>query len=372
MKPTLVIWSEKSMWHDAGNHFGPPSIWLEPAPHPENAESKRRIKHLVDASGLGHHVQWLDPSMANRETIQRVHTPEYVDLVFQVASNGGGNIGKKAAMHVGANGWEVAALAAGGATQAVDAVLCGRATNAYVLARPPGHHAETGEGKGFCVFNNGALAARHAQAQHGLGRVALVDWDAHHGNGAQEIFWNDRSVLAISIHQDHSFPQSVGAVEESGGPDALGYTINIPLPPGSGEGAYFAALNEVVAPALRAFKPELIVVPCGFDAGHLDPTSRMLLTSESFRQMTEIMKSLAKELCQDRLVFVHEGGYSIQSVPFLALATLEALAGHRTKVQDPFLPSVGSMVHQRLQPHQAAAIASARSQVMNNLPTGVF
>lgn len=365
---TGLIWTERAMWHDSGNHFGPHSPWIEPAPHPESADSKRRIRNLLDASGLSEHLVWIKPTPASQEALLRVHSLEYLQRIQATAERGGGNIGAVAATHIGANGFELASLAAGGAIEAVDAVISGRVENAYVLMRPPGHHAERSEGKGFCVFNNAAIAARHAQTVRGLQRIALLDWDAHHGNGAQQIFWDDASVLAISIHQDRAFPQSVGAVEENGGGAGLGYTINIPLPPGSGEGAYMSAMNEVVEPALRAFEPDLIIVPCGFDAGHLDPTARMLLTSESFRRMTLFIKELATQLCGGRLVFVHEGGYALQSVPFLALATFEALSGHLTEVIDPFLASMQSLPMQQLLPHQAAAIDAAATAMGLNPP----
>lgn len=360
---TGVIWTERSMWHDSGNHFGPPSPWLEPAPHPESADSKRRIRHLLDASGLSDQLTWIKPKPASDEALLRVHSPDYLQRIRETAERGGGNIGARAATHIGANGFELAALAAGGAISAVDAVISGQVDNAYVLMRPPGHHAERSDGKGFCIFNNAAVAARHAQAVHGLKRIALVDWDAHHGNGAQELFWDDPSVLAISIHQDRAFPQSIGAVEENGAGAGLGYTVNIPLPPGSGEGAYLAAMQDVVAPALKLFEPNLIIVPCGFDAGHFDPTARMLLTSESFRRMTEFIKALAAKLCQGRLVLVHEGGYALQSVPFLALAAFEALSGHRTEVNDPFLPVMQVLPMQQLQPHQEAAVQAAAAML---------
>jgi acetoin utilization deacetylase AcuC-like enzyme len=363
-----MIWAERAMWHDAGSHFGPHSPWIEPSPHPESADSKRRIRHLLDASGLSDRLTWIAPTQPGDEALLRVHSPEYVQRIRATAERGGGNIGAVAATHIGANGFELAALAAGGAINAVDAVISGRVDNAYVLMRPPGHHAERSEGKGFCVFNNAAVAARHAQAVHGLQRIALVDWDAHHGNGAQQIFWDDPTVLSVSIHQDRAFPQSVGAVEENGIGAGRGYTVNIPLPPGSGEGAYLAAMEEVVVPTLRMFEPDLIIVPCGFDAGHLDPTARMLLTSESFRRMTVIIKTLAAELCSGRLVFVHEGGYALQSVPFLALATFEALSGHKTVVHDPFLPAVQALAMQQLQPHQAIAIQAAVSAMQIHPP----
>ncbi len=365
---TGLVWTERSMWHDSGNHFGPHSPWIEPAPHPESADSKRRIRHLLDASGLTAKLTCIDPAPASDEAVLRVHDPAYLERIRATAARGGGNIGAVAATHIGANGFDLAMLAAGGAMAAVDAVLQGRVGNAYVLMRPPGHHAERAEGKGFCVFNNAAVAARHAQAVHGLKRIALLDWDAHHGNGAQQIFWDDASVLAMSIHQDRAFPQSVGAVDENGAGAGLGYTVNIPLPPGSGEGAYTAAMEEIVAPTLRAFQPEMIIVPCGFDAGHLDPTARMLLSSESFRRMTQFIKTLAAELCGGKLVFVHEGGYALQSVPFLALATFEALSGHRTEVNDPFLPSTQSLPAQQLQPHQARAIEAAAASVRAHPP----
>lgn len=358
---TALVWDERSMWHDSGNHFGPPSEWMEPSPHPESADSKRRIKNLLDASGMTQCLALLQPRPATEEELIRVHTLAYLGHVRSVAANGGGNIATRATTHIGRNGFALAALAAGGAITAVDAVLDGAVDNAYVLMRPPGHHAEAGEGKGFCVFNNAAIAARHAIDHHGLQRVALIDWDAHHGNGAQQIFWDDPRVLCISLHQDRAFPLSVGAVEEAGAGAGLGYTVNVPLPPGSGEGAYLAAFESVVLPALERFAPELIIVPCGFDAGYMDPTARMMLSSESFRRMTALVKAAAQVHCGGRLVLLHEGGYFVHMVPFLALATFEELAGWSTGVQDPFLAPMESSPYRVVTEAQRQAIAATRS-----------
>ncbi len=360
---TGFVWDERSMWHDSGNHFGPRSRWLEPAPHPESPDTKRRIKNLFDVSGLTARLVPITARPATDIELGRVHAADYIARIKSIASAGGGNIAKIATTHIGETGFEIAALAAGGAIAAVDAVIDGTVDNCYVLMRPPGHHAEAADGKGFCVFNNAAIAARHAIDRHGLSRVALVDWDAHHGNGAQQIFWEDPRVLAISIHQDRAFPLSVGDITEIGGGDGVGHTINIPLPPGSGEGAFVAAFERVVIPALRQFRPDLIIVPCGFDAGFQDPTARLMLSSESFRILTGMMMEAAAALCGGRLVLVHEGGYAIHSVPFHALATIETLSRHRTEVVDPFLAAVRSGPSTALLPHQEAVIAEVAARI---------
>lgn len=356
------------MWHDSGNHFGPRSSWLEPAPHPESSDSKRRIKNLLDVSGLTARLIPIAARTATDAELCRVHTTDYIARVKSIAGSGGGNIAKVSTTHIGESGFDIAALAAGGAIAAVDSVINGTIDNCYVLMRPPGHHAEAADGKGFCVFNNAAIAARHAIDIHGLSRVALVDWDAHHGNGAQQIFWDDPRVLAVSIHQDRAFPQTIGDIDENGGHDAIGTTINIPLPPGSGEGAFVAAFKRVILPALNHFRPELIIVPCGFDAGFQDPTARLMLSSDSFRTLTGLIMQAADTHCNGRLVLVHEGGYAIHTVPFHALATVETLARHRTEVVDPFAAAVASSPYVGLLPHQEAVIAAAEAMLRTHPP----
>jgi acetoin utilization deacetylase AcuC-like enzyme len=280
---TGLVWDERVMWHDSGNHFGPRSRWIEPAVHPESVDSKRRIKNLLDASGLTAQLVSITPQSASLDDLLRVHTPEHVANIERISASVGGNVAKRATTHIGEGGFQIACLAAGAAIAAVDAVLAATVRNAYVLQRPPGHHATADESMGFCVFNNCAVAVAHALDVRGLARVAIIDIDAHHGNGAQSIFWQDPRVLAVSMHQERGFPLSVGPVEDQGAGAGLGCTLNIPLPAGSSEAAYLATMARVVAPALAVFKPQLIVVPCGFDAGFMDPTARMMLSSNSFR-----------------------------------------------------------------------------------------
>jgi acetoin utilization deacetylase AcuC-like enzyme len=215
---------------------------------------------------------------------------------------------------------------------------------------------------GFCIFGNVAIGVRHAQATRGLGRVAVVDWDVHHGNGTQAVFWDDPSVLAISLHQDGLYPANSGRLDEIGGDRARGTTLNAPLPAGSGRGAYLAALDRVVVPALERFRPELIVVACGFDAGALDPLGRMLLGASVFGELTARLVDAAAQLCGGRLVLSHEGGYSAGHVPFCGLAAIEALSCESAGIDDPFA-YVGDVVGQELQPHQAAAVEAAEANV---------
>ena len=256
----------------------------------------------------------------------------------------------------GPGSYEIALLALGGCLEGVDAVIGGRVENAYALIRPIGHHAEADLGRGFCIFGNAVITARHAQKVHGLKKIATVDWDVHHGNGTQAGFYNDPSVLTISLHQDTYYPHDSGAMTETGEGEGRGYNINLPLPPGSGHGAYVAAYERVVKPALKAFKPELIIVPSGFDASAMDPLGRMMNYSDTYRTMTQILMEIASEVCGGRLLMVHEGGYSSAYVPFCGLAVMETLSGIRTEVIDPYIEFFQGMAGQELQPHQEAVI----------------
>jgi acetoin utilization deacetylase AcuC-like enzyme len=202
---------------------------------------------------------------------------------------------------------------------------------------------------------NVPIAVEKARAEQGLGRVAIIDWDVHHGNGAQSIYYDDPNTLTISIHQDRLYPTDSGLVEEVGGPAARGQNVNIPLPPGSGEGAYFHAWDHVVVPAVGAFKPEMIVVSCGFDASQLDPSGRMLLTASGFGSLTVRALALAETVCSGRLVLAQEGGYSPIYVPICGAAVVTALLGDPQEIDDP-LAMIGNAAHQTLQPHQQAVI----------------
>ncbi|MDA5194435.1 class II histone deacetylase [Govanella unica] len=360
---TGLVWHESYMWHDTGNYAGvmPPGPFLQPGRHVENPEAKRRLKNLLDISELTPALVPIAPRAATVDQLTRIHPLSYIEKVIALSAAGGGDSGAFAP--VGKGSFEIAALSAGGIMAAIAAVVAGEVRNAYALVRPPGHHAEVDQGMGFCIFANGSLAAKYAQAELGLKRVAIVDWDVHHGNGAQHIFWTDPSVLTISIHQDQSFPPDSGHVHEIGEGAGAYFNLNIPLPAGSGTEAYLEAFDRVIIPALEAYQPDLILVPCGFDAGGMDPLARMALHSDSFREMTRRVKAAAERLCDGRLVLLHEGGYSAETVPFFGLAVIEELADRRTAVEDPFLPIIAGDPAQKLLPHQAAVIDAAAENV---------
>ena len=350
---------ELYMWHDTGASAGvlPPGLGVQPGVPYENAESKRRFRNLVEVSGLIEHLTILKPRSATEDEIARVHTREHIEKIKAMSASGGGDASYMSPF--GRGSFEIALLSAGGAIRALDAVMRGEVKNAYALVRPPGHHAVPDLGMGFCLFGNVGVAIRHAQATYGAKRIATVDWDVHHGNGTQAIFYKDPSVLTISLHQDNLFPPNSGGHEENGEAEGKGFNLNIPLPPGCGNGAYVEAMRRVIVPALRRYKPELIVVPCGFDAAGVDPLGRMLVSSEGFREMTRLLLAAADELCGGKVVMVHEGGYSESYVPYCGLAVLEEMSGKRTAIEDLWAPLMANWGQQDLQPHQEAAIAKA-------------
>ena len=350
---------ERYMWHDTGRAtaLSADRRWIQAFEHYENPETKRRFRNLVEVAGLFDDLDVLPPRMATIDEILRFHTPAYVDRIRALSDASGGNAGEGTPFSAGA--FEIALLAAGGTITALDAVLDGRVKNAYALVRPPGHHAEADLGRGFCIFNNVVVAIHHARATRGIRRVATVDWDVHHGNGTQKAYYRDPDVLTISIHQDRWYPADSGGLDERGEGAGAGFNINVPLPPGSGHGAYLATIERVVVPALHAFRPEVIVVPSGFDGGMYDPLGRMMAYSETYRAMTRMLMAAADALCGGRLVLSHEGGYSPIYVPFCGLAVMEELSGVKTPVDDPMAARTASAGGQELQPHQDELIRRA-------------
>ncbi|SDH10433.1 Acetoin utilization deacetylase AcuC [Sinosporangium album] len=354
------IYRDEYDWYDMGRSPGliPPGRFVEPGEHLDQPSTRRRAASLVRASGLAEHLTPLPVTAAGDTELLRVHTRDYLDfLISQDALPKGGHADRGTwRTPFGPGGLEIARLSAGGVTAAARAVVEGAVSNAYALVRPPGHHALPDRGMALCVFANVAVAIKAVRHEYGVGRVAVIDWDVHHGNGTQEIFWDDPDVLTVSIHQDRLLQLSTGDVEEMGGPDALGACLNVPLPPGSGSQAYREALGRIVLPRVRDFAPELIVVASGYDASFFDPNGHMLLGVEDYRWMTQQVVDLAGDICQGRLVVAHEGGYSPWYVPYCMLAVVETLAGERTEVADPVAFIVEGNPFQALSADQARAL----------------
>jgi acetoin utilization deacetylase AcuC-like enzyme len=360
---TGFIFHELYLWHNTGNAamFYPSSLTVQPGEHAENPETKRRMKNLLEVSGLTDHLVNLKPRPATDDELARFHTRAHIEKIRSMSAAGGGDASELTPF--GAGSFEIAKLAAGGAIVALEAVLRGDVANAYALIRPPGHHAVADLGMGFCLFGNAPIAIHHGRAVHGLGRVAVVDWDVHHGNGTQAAFYDDPQTLTISLHADNLYPPNSGTLAERGAEAGFGYNLNVPLPPGSGDGAYLEAIKRVVLPALQRFKPDLIVVACGFDASAADPLGRMMVTSDGYRQMTALLMGQANELCSGRMMMTHEGGYSAHYVPYCGLAVLEQLSGVSSGLVDPFLAQFQGFGQQGLQPHQSMAIDAAAALV---------
>jgi acetoin utilization deacetylase AcuC-like enzyme len=360
---TGFVWDERFAWFNAGHNRrrGP---FYSPMAAYDTRESKERIRELLVASGLADRLVPIAPRLATDQELLRFHTPEYVAKVRALSDGEGGDAGEGA--YLGRNCYDIARLSAGAALEALDAVLDGRVHNAYALVRPCGHHATRDFGRGFSIFGNIVLAILDAKARGKARKVAVIDWDVHHGNGTQDAFYADPTVLTISLHQAGYYPPDSGWLAENGDGPGRGYNINVPLPAGSGHGAYVETMRQVVLPALQRFHPDVIMVASGLDANAQDPLARMMCHSGTYREMATMVKTAAEELCGGRLVACHEGGYAPAYVPWCALAILEVFADTRTSSQDPALSWIANVPGQDLQPHQADVIAKAAA-VMKNL-----
>ncbi|WP_112308798.1 class II histone deacetylase [Pseudogemmobacter bohemicus] len=328
---------ERCFWHGGGNYALtlPVGGLVQPTMGglPENPETKRRLKNLMEVTGLIRDLDHRSAAPATDADLARIHPQSYLDAFRAASDAGGGELGLRTPF--GPGGYEIAALSAGLTTEALRTVLKGEMQNAYALSRPPGHHALPDWPNGFCLINNIAVAIAAARAEGRATRFAVVDWDVHHGNGTEAIFYNDPDVLTISLHQERNYPLNTGDAEDRGEGAGFGANINLPLPPGAGHLAYLTLFETVVIPALTRFRPDVILVACGFDASGVDPLGRMLATAETFRLMTRRVMKAARDLCSGRLVLSHEGGYSEVHVPFCGHAVIEELSGSRIHAPDP-------------------------------------
>lgn len=335
---TGFFWDEKCFWHTGGNYAArfPTGGLVQPMVAgglPETSESKRRLKNLMDVTGLTAELAAQTAPPATDADLARVHTAGYLSKFKEMSDNGGGEIGLRAPF--AQDGYEIAALSAGLAKGALQAVLSGACDNAYSLSRPPGHHCLPDFPNGFCLLANIAIAVESALADGLCKKVAVVDWDVHHGNGTEAIFYDRDDVLTVSLHQDRNYPLDTGAITDRGQGAGVGYNVNIPLPAGAGHTTYLEAMDKLVTPALEAFKPDVIIVACGYDPAIDDPLGRMLCTAETFRMMTAQMMAAADDLCGGKLLVVHEGGYSESYVPFCGHAVLEQMSGSKITAPDP-------------------------------------
>ena len=276
-----------------------------PAGHPERPERLAAVRTAIAAREPA--FEALAPRPASPDEILRVHTREHLENLADTARHAPLHLDPDT--YVSPQSFEIALLAAGGSIELVRRVARGELRNGFAAVRPPGHHAEAGHAMGFCLFNNVAIAARALQAEEGLERILILDWDVHHGNGTQHHFEEDPSVLYASMHQFPFYP-GTGDAGEAGCGRGEGSTLNIPLPAGCGDEEYTGALHRILVPVAQDFLPELILVSCGFDAHHDDPLAGMRVTAEGYRAMARIVRALAEELCGGRLAFVLEGGYA--------------------------------------------------------------
>jgi acetoin utilization deacetylase AcuC-like enzyme len=300
MRRTGYVYAQRYQLHD-------PGAW-----HPERPERLRAIHNALKEADLLELLVLLRPDYAPLEWVERLHDPEYIQR-FKAACEKGGQIFMTQDCGICRDSYQTALLAVGGVMLAVEAVMGGQVDNAFCAVRPPGHHAERNRAMGFCFFNNVALGAVYALEHFGLERVAIIDWDVHHGNGTQHLFEADPRVFYVSLHEDpqHCYP-GTGYRREEGKGEGQGFTLNLPLPPHSDDSDYLTALKKEVLPRLQAFAPQFVFISAGFDAHANDPLAHMNVSREGYREMGQLLLDLAQETAGGRLVTVLEGGYNLE------------------------------------------------------------
>jgi acetoin utilization deacetylase AcuC-like enzyme len=303
-----------------------------PPGHPERSE-RAEVMDVVAAKWKTRGVEVVAPRAATREQLARVHESDYLRRISETT---GRSVALDPDTYTSPESHEIALLAAGATVDAVERVMAGSQKPALAMVRPPGHHAERNRAMGFCLYNNVAIGAAHARAQ-GAAKVAIIDYDVHHGNGTQHLFEADPHVLYISTHQYPYYP-GTGAATEIGRGAGEGFTVNLPLEVGATDEDYRAVFDAIVSPVLRQFEPALIMISAGFDAHERDPLAGMRVTTPSFGAMTMALRKVAEECCRGRIVAVTEGGYDLQALAASLDSTIEALSG---PVVDPRWPSSG-------------------------------
>ncbi len=331
---TGFIFDERYLRHDTGTQttvqMRSGSFDTSPEGHPSSTSITKRIKEFLDGAGLTAMMQPVAARAASDDELAVYHTRAYIEGVRAHVQGGPmqgawGEIESDTPLSAGS--FDAAVYAAGGSMNGAQAIMRGQVRNAYALLRPPGHHAMSNRAMGFCIFNNAVVAAHYARNTFGLERVMIVDWDVHHGNGTQDAFYADPGVLFVSLHQHNWYPKLSGELEQVGSGSGAGYTVNIPLPAGTGDRGYRAAFEHLVIPVGLQYRPQLIIVSAGQDANWLDPLAQNMLTMDGFRSISTLMLDLAEAVCDGRLLMLQEGGYSLAYVPYCTVAAVEPLVG---------------------------------------------
>ena len=308
-------------------------IFLEHAEygHPESPERLEEIMRVLNATGILSRLIAIDPVPATDAQIIAAHTREHLARVQELCARGGGHF--DADTYANERSFDAARLAAGALVRAVDAVMAREVDNAFALVRPPGHHATKHRAMGFCLFNNVAIGAHHALAAHCLDRVLIVDYDVHHGNGTQDIFYHSPRALYFSTHQYPHYP-GTGNWDEIGEGEGRGYTVNVPLPPGVGDEGYQLIFDDLLFPLAERYRPQIVLASVGFDAHWRDPLAMESLSLAGYTTLARTLIEIANEMCDGRIVFALEGGYDLEVVANGVASTCRALLGDE-EIPDP-------------------------------------
>jgi len=317
---TGFIYHEDYLKHDTGYH-------------PENAERLISIMRKLEETGITKQIKRIVPVKATKEQIAYVHADAYMREVEAMCKGGGGMLDSDTPLC--RDTYEIALLSAGGLINAVDEVMdkSNNLKRIFALIRPPGHHATSNKGMGFCIFNNIAIAAEHLKRKYGVKRILIADWDVHHGNGTQDVFFEDPSVLYFSTHQYPYYP-GTGWIDEVGKGEGEGFTVNVPLPAGVDDAGYLYALNNILVPIAMDFRPEFVLVSAGFDAHVADPLASMSVTSPGFALFTNVIKEIAEKNSKGRIVMALEGGYNLDAIAESVLSVFNSLLSNRGEIKE--------------------------------------